>query len=126
MNTVQEQNTNVETATPAERQYTRPFVNIFETQDAYTLEADMPGVQKNGIEVTLEDNELILTGHREESAPQNASLTYRESRAADYRRSFELAPEIDPEKITAKIENGVLTVLLPKAEQVKPRRIEVS
>ena len=108
----------------AERPFLTPDVNIFETQDGYVLEAEMPGVQKDGLEVTLEDNELIITG-RSNPETLHAEVLYRESRAADFRRVFELDPAIDTARITARIEQGLLTVRLPKPEKVKPRKITV-
>lgn len=115
-------------STPAVRRdepaYVAPDVDIRETKDEYLLEADMPGVGRNGLEVLLEGNELTLTGHRQ-PAPAGDVL-HRESSANDYRRTFVLDPVIDASKISASIENGLLTVRLPKAEQVKPRRIAVS
>lgn len=101
-----------------------PEVNIFETKDQYVLEAEMPGVNKEGLEVTLEGNLLSLVGRRTDDAPK-AELLYRESRPADFRRVFELDPAIDTAKITAKMDQGVLTLALPKAERVKPRKIAV-
>jgi len=109
----------------AERRYVTPEVNIVETNDGYVLEADMPGVNKDGLQVTLEGNELTLVGHRHEVQPAKGTLIHRESRAADFRRVFELAPEIDAAKIAARIDSGVLTVMLPKTEKVKPRKITV-
>jgi HSP20 family protein len=102
-----------------------PLANIFETKDGYVLEAEMPGVNKEGLEVTVENNELTLVGKRS-VAPMSAELVYRESRDLDYKRVFDLDPSIDSGKITAKIENGVVTLTLPKAESVKPRKIAVT
>ncbi|HWB59562.1 MAG TPA: Hsp20/alpha crystallin family protein [Chthoniobacteraceae bacterium] len=101
-----------------------PRANIFETKDGYVLEAELPGVNKEGLDVTVENNLLTLTGRRT-AAPAPGDLVYRESRDLDYRRVFDLDPAIDSEKITAKIENGVVTLTLPKAESVKPRKITV-
>jgi len=107
-----------------ERSYTAPDVNIYETAEGYVIEAEMPGVAKDGIEVTLENNELTFTGHRaEEKSPGN--VLYRESRGADYRRVFELDPAVDTEKISAEMRQGILTLHLPKEERVKPRKIEI-
>jgi HSP20 family protein len=104
--------------------YISPEVNIYETKDAYTLEAEMPGVNKEGIEITLEGNELTLTGHKTVEEPK-AECLYHESRMADYRRVFELDPTIDTGKITASMEQGILKLELPKAEKVKPRKISI-
>jgi HSP20 family protein len=109
-----------------EREYVAPEVNIFETKDGYVLEAEMPGVTKDGLSISLEDNVLTLIGRRQDSAVANAELLYRESRPVDFRRVFELDPTIETPKISAKIEQGILTLTLPKAERVKPRKIAVS
>lgn len=109
----------------AQRGYVSPRVNITETKDGYLLEAEMPGVNKTGLEISLEGNELTLTGRRG-TETQGLDLLYRESSDRDFRRVFVLDPTIDSAKIEAKMENGVLRLHLPKAEQVKPRRIQVT
>lgn len=105
-------------------QYVAPEVNILETKDGYVLEAEMPGVNKKGLEITLEGNEITLTGHRNVTEPGGEALV-RESREADFRRVFELDPAIDTSKINAHMDQGVLTLTLPKSEKVKPRKITV-
>jgi HSP20 family protein len=107
------------------RHFLSPPVNITETKDAYTLEADMPGVSKDGLEILLEGHELTLVGRRTLD-DVNGEPLYRESSRRDYRRVFELDPAIDTEKITARVDQGVLTLTLPKAERVKPRKIVVA
>jgi len=107
------------------RSYISPEVNIYETENGYTLEAEMPGVARDQLELTLENNALILVGHRTDNAPHGTVL-YRESRPADYRRVFELDPAIDSAKIRAQMHQGLLVLELPKAEAVKPRRIAVT
>jgi len=102
-----------------------PLANIFETKDGYVLEAEMPGVNKGGLELTVENNELTIVGRRSDPALA-ADVVYRESRDLDYRRVFDLDPSIDAGKISAKIEHGVLTLTLPKAESVKPRKIAIT
>ena len=105
--------------------FVAPEVNIIETKDGYVLQAEMPGVSKESLEMWVENNELTILGRR--SLPTvEGTLLHRESRAENFRRTFELDPSIDAEKISAKIEQGVLTLTLPKAEQVKPRKITVS
>ena len=104
--------------------YIAPEVNIFETKDGYVVEAEMPGVNKEGLEITVEGNELTIIGHRN-SEQVNGQALFRERRLSDYRRSFELDPAIDTSKVTAKIDQGILTVSLPKSEKVKPRKITV-
>lgn len=109
----------------SERAYLSPRVDIIETKDAYVLEAEMPGVPKDGLEILLENNELTLVGRRPAEKIE-AELVYRESTARDFRRVFVLDPTIDTAKIEAKLEEGVLILKLPKAEQVRPRRINVN
>jgi len=84
----------------------------------------MPGVSKEGLEITLEGNEITLVGHRNHETPPGTSL-FRERRPADYKRVFELDPAIDTSKVSARIEQGILTLTLPKSEEVKPRKISV-
>jgi HSP20 family protein len=108
-----------------ERRFIKPEVNIFETKDGYVLQAELPGVNKAGLEITLEGNELVILGRRQPSDIQ-AGLVYRESAVADYRRAFELDPAIDTARVEAKIEQGVLTLHLPKSERVKPRKVTIS
>lgn len=114
-------------ATPAAAErinYILPSVDIFETPEAYVLEADMPGVTKDGLDIYLDQNELTLLGRR---SPGTAGTRhYRESGEGHFRRVFELHPEIDTDRISAKVENGVLTLHLAKREEVKPRRIAVN
>lgn len=102
-----------------------PAVNIHQDADGYALDVEMPGVPKNGVEVTFEDGKLTLIGRRTPAENVNG-LVYRESPEADYRRVFDLDPSIDSSRIEATIEQGLLTVRLPKAESAKPRRITVS
>jgi len=106
------------------QEYLAPEVNIVETKDGYLLEAEMPGVSKDGLQVTLEGNEMTIVGHRPAETPPGEAL-FRESRTADFRRVFELDPAIDTARISAKMEQGVLTLTLPKSEKVKPRKIAV-
>lgn len=105
--------------------YLTPLANIRETADGYLLEAEMPGVSREGLEVTVENGELAICGRRTPVEVKGQPV-YRESRGWDYRRVFELDPSIDASKISAKIEQGVLKLNLPKAESVKPRKIEVT
>jgi HSP20 family protein len=107
------------------QEFVVPVVNIFETKDGYALEAEMPGVNKDGLEITLEGNEITILGRRA-AEPINGEFLLRERSPANYRRVFELDPAIDTNKISAKMEQGMLTLTLPKSEQVKPRKITVS
>jgi HSP20 family protein len=105
--------------------YLTPLSNILETADGYLLEAEMPGVNKEGLEITVENGELVIFGRRA-TRERKGREVYRESRELDYRRVFELDPSIDSAKTHAKIDQGVLQLHLPKAESVKPRKITVA
>lgn len=106
-------------------QFVTPLANILETADGYLLEAEMPGVSREGLEVSIENGELTITGRRQRRS-EGRQPVYRETRDFDYRRTFELDPSIDSSKIVAKLDQGVLRLTLPKAESVKPRKIEVT
>jgi HSP20 family protein len=124
MNSVAEKEEQTVSTPQTTRNYVTPGVNILETKDNYILEAEMPGVNKEGLNISVEDNVLTIVGRRQ-AAPE-AQLLYRESRPADFRRAFELDPSIETGRITAKIEQGILELTLPKAEKVKPRTITVN
>ena len=106
-------------------QFVTPVASVVEDGDAYLLRVEMPGVNKEGLEISVENNELTIIGRRD-SARIEGTLIHRESRTEDFRRVFELDPSIDTSKISARIDQGFLTLTLPKAEQVKPRKIAVS
>ena len=123
MNTTVRENRNGE-RTQTE-QFVAPVASVIEEPNGYTLEVEMPGVNKEGLEISVENNELTILGRR--SLPTiEGTLLHRESRTNNFRRTFELDPSIDTGKINAKIDQGVLTLTLPKTEQVKPRKITVS
>jgi HSP20 family protein len=122
--TVQTEQRPARQAQPA-REYVSPEVNIYETKEGYVLEAEMPGVSKEGLEITLEGSEITIVGHRHSEVVAGEPL-FRERTLADYRRVFALDPAIDTAKIAAKMNQGVLTLMLPKSEKVQPRKIAVS
>ena len=106
-------------------QFITPPASVTEIGDGYMLEIEMPGVKKDGLEISFENNELTIIGRRSLPAPEGTPI-HRESRLENFRRAFELDPSIDADKIGAKIEQGLVTLTLPKAEHVKPRKISVS
>jgi len=106
-------------------QFITPSASVVETGDGYTLELEMPGVNKDGLEISVENNEVTIFGRRSRPGVEG-KLIHRESRPENYRRTFELDPSIDADKIGAKIDQGIITLTLPKAEHVKPRKIAVS
>jgi HSP20 family protein len=106
-------------------QFITPTASVTEIADGYMLEIEMPGVKKDGLDISFENNELTIIGRRSLPAVEG-TLIHRESRPENFRRMFELDPSIDTEKISAKIDQGLVTLTLPKAEHVKPRKITVS
>jgi len=126
MNTlVRENHSSASNGERAAEQFIAPAATVLENPDGYTLEVEMPGVSKENLEMWIENNELTILGRR--SMPSvEGTLLHRESRRENFRRTFELDPSIDAEKIGAKIDQGVVTLTLPKAEQVKPRKIAVA
>jgi HSP20 family protein len=106
-------------------QFVAPPASVLETGDGYTLEVEMPGVSKDGLDISVENNELTIVGRR--SLPVvDGTLIHHESRPENFRRTFELDPSINANKISAKVEQGLVTLTLPKTEHVKPRKIAVS
>jgi HSP20 family protein len=125
MNTLVRENRSSSGDRQATEQFIAPAATVLENTDGYTLEVEMPGVSKENLEMWVENNELTILGRR--SAPSvEGTLIHRETRPENFRRAFELDPSIDAGKISAKIEQGVVTLTLPKAEQVKPRKIAVA
>jgi len=102
-----------------------PAASVVENGDGYLLEVEMPGVSKDGLEISTDGTDLTITGRRLLPSIDGA-IVHRESRRENFRRTFEIDPSIDVNKINAKIEQGLLTLTLPKAEHVKPRKIAVS
>ena len=107
------------------QQFISPPASVTEIADGYTLQTEMPGVKKDGLEISVESNELTIVGKRSLPAVEG-KLIHRESRPENFRRVFEIDPSIDAGKISAKIDQGLVTLTLPKAEHVKPRKISVS
>jgi len=101
-----------------------PAVDIYETPQNLVLVADMPGVSGDHITLDLKDNLLILSG-QVGPPPKNEHLLAREYATGDFYREFQVGELIDKDKIEAAMKDGVLTLILPKAEKAKPRRIEV-
>ena len=122
------QPTQTQTATPTDiHRYVRPRASIAENASGFVVQVELPGVNRQGLEITFENGELTLLGHRQPtSTPPGAELVYRESRPADFRRTFEVDGSIDAAHIGAALDQGLLTLTLPKAEAAKPRKIEIN
>ncbi len=110
--------------TKAER-YFMPAVDIYETDEAVTVVAEMPGVAKEGVEVRLEDDTLTIKGTKTGNGGEGERVLLREFESGHYLRRFTITEIIDQTKIEAAMADGVLTLKLPKVEPAKPRKIVV-
>jgi HSP20 family molecular chaperone IbpA len=102
-----------------------PRTDIYEAGDEIVLVLDMPGINENAIEITVEKNILNVKGFVQIEEPNEYSLTFAEYEAGDYERSFRVSDAIAKDKIEALYKDGVLRLRLPKAEQAKARKIAV-
>ena len=109
--------------TRSQEQYITPPVDIYETAEGLVVKADMPGVAKPGLDVRVENNLLTIRGKASHTAPGDP--IYREYGLVNFFRQFELNDKVDQPKISAELKYGVLTMNLPKAEEAKPKNIEV-
>ena len=106
--------------------YYVPNTDLYETQDALTLVMEMPGVEKKDITVGLENDRLRVEGQIDFSKYGGLEPVYTEYNVGHYARAFTLSSKIDQENISAQVEDGVLTLTLPKVKEVQPRRITIS
>jgi HSP20 family molecular chaperone IbpA len=102
-----------------------PALDIYETLEGLVLDADLPGVHPNNLEIRVQDNVLHLYGKVTWPVPVDAKILHEEVHEEDFYRSFILSDEVDTENITADFSEGVLKLTLPKAAKAKPRKIEV-
>ncbi|MHC4627331.1 MAG: Hsp20/alpha crystallin family protein [Planctomycetota bacterium] len=105
-------------------QYYQPAVDIRETSGDVILQFDMPGVEKDNVDLTVDKGILTVTGKADEE--ESGTAVYRETRVGDYRRQFNLTEDVDADSITAEMEAGVLTVKIHKPEKAKPKRIQIT
>lgn len=103
-----------------------PRADVYETDDEIVVVADMPGVDANSVDITLEENVLTINGYVEPEPPEDLSLAYAEYRVGDYLRAFTLSDQIDRDGIEATVKDGVLRLRLPKAEAAKMRKIPIT
>ncbi len=102
-----------------------PPVDVIEDAGGITLYADMPGVPRERLHLQVEGDTLTIEGELALSVPEGMEASHAEVNLARYRRVFTLSRELDAGKVNAKLEHGVLTLRIPKAEHAQPRRIEV-
>jgi HSP20 family protein len=105
--------------------YYVPSTDIYETEEALTVVMEMPGVEKKDLSVAIENDVLRVEGQIDFSKYEGMEPVYTEYNVGHYTRSFTLSGKIDQEKISAQLDDGVLTLTLPKAEEAQPRRIAI-
>jgi HSP20 family protein len=111
---------------PLVEQTQRFDVDVQENNDEIFINADMPGIKKDDLSVVLEDGLLTISGDRTESKEEKSETYYRQERATGkFSRSFRVG-EVDEKSISAKLENGVLNIVLKRKEETKPRQITIS
>jgi HSP20 family protein len=103
----------------------RPPVDIYEDDEGITLHADMPGVTREGLEIRVNNDTLLIEGDSPIELPQGMQPLYADVRSTRYRREFGLSGELDTDAIDASLKDGVLTLRIPKRAEVRPRKIEV-
>ena len=114
-------------ASPAgDRTLFTPPIDIYESNEGLVLIADLPGVSVKTLELQVQNNKLTLLGRVTNAAPANARLLHKEYEEGDFLRSFILSEDVDHERVTARLNDGVLEVVLPRAAKTTPRRIEVN
>ena len=102
-----------------------PPVDVIEDAAGITLYADMPGVPRDKLNLRVEGDQLDIEGELTIPVPTDIAVTYAEMNRRLYRRTFTLSKELDAEKIAAELNNGVLTLRIPKAAHAQPRRIAI-
>jgi HSP20 family molecular chaperone IbpA len=103
----------------------RPPVDIYEDADGITLVADMPGVNKERLNLQVDNDSLIVEGEARIEMPEGMEAVYADVRSTRYRRSFALSSELETDAIDASLKDGVLRMRIPKRAEVRPRKIEV-
>ena len=102
-----------------------PPVDIFEDEQGITVQAEMPGVSKDRLNIQADRNSLLIEGGVSIDLPSGMEALYADLRSTHYRRSFVLSSELEADKIEANLKDGVLTLRIPKRAEYRPRRIEV-
>ncbi len=103
-----------------------PPVDIYETEDEYVLKTDLPGVKKEDVDITIHDNKLEINAKIDDNENSTENLKYSEYSTDNYYRSFNVGTDINSEEIKADLEEGVLTLHLPKKPEVKPKKIAIT
>lgn len=104
----------------------RPAVDIYEDATGITLKADLPGVSRDRLDVQVDGQRLSIDGRAEIEMPEGMEAIYADVHSTRFRRSFTLSNELEGEKISAEMKDGVLTLHLPKRAELQPRKIQVN
>jgi HSP20 family protein len=102
-----------------------PAVDIYENAQGITVQADMPGVSRDGLSIQADRNSLVIEGNAVIDVPAAMEAIHADVQATRYRRSFALSGELDAERIEATLKDGVLTLRIPKRAEFRPRKVEV-
>lgn len=103
----------------------KPLYNVNGSADAYEVRVELPGVPKNGVKLDLDDNILTVRGERNSAVPEGMKTLHRELSPLNYLLRLRLNTPVDEEKMTAKLEDGMLTIALPVRQAAKPRQITI-
>ena len=109
-----------------EKQFRQPPVDISERENEFVIEADMPGMREENIDVQFHQGELTILGKSDATEKGNENYRFRQFETVDFLRTFRIGESVNAANISAQYADGVLTVHLPKAEALKPRKIEVA
>jgi HSP20 family protein len=103
-----------------------PVVDVMETEEDFQIRAELPGVDKKDVKLSVENGVLMISGHREQEKEEKGKRYHKIERSyGSFARSFTMPDIVDEQKVTAEFKNGVLTVRLPKSEKARPKSIEV-
>ena len=121
----QRQSTAAPMPTRREDFFLLPPVDIFENSEGITVQAEMPGVSKDNLNIQADRNNLVIEGEAVIDMPAGTEALYADLQATKYRRSFLLSAELEPDRIEANLKDGLLTLRIPKRAEFRPRKIEV-
>jgi HSP20 family protein len=113
--------------TPTPPESWTPAIDVYETADAYVVTAEVPGLNRRDVELSVEDWRLTIRGRRNDQGSADGVMHFHQVERGHgaFARSFEFAEQVNPERVSADLTDGVLTIMLPKATPPPPRRIEV-
>lgn len=102
-----------------------PAVNVFDDGENYCIKAEVPGLEKESLDIEATPDQLVIKGERPESSQEGVSCHRRERDSGIFNRSFRLPQKVDPSKVKASYKNGVLEIIVPRAPETKPRKVKI-